>query len=187
MRISRKEKHAIQGRISFANAHCDHEQVLLEVARLLADESAGTKALGLFYRGEVYENQGYFEQATIDWRAALEHESEGTFLRCELHHRLGTARKESGDIKGANDWFRKALQTCVTGDYFSCHSTLVMFLGNNSRTIPSVDHDLTAAALDKSWAVLEFPGKPDLEDLPGSIIRLDEMFQELLQKTIRGT
>jgi tetratricopeptide (TPR) repeat protein len=182
--LSREERHKIEGRISYARAHRDYEQALLEIARLLADESAGMKALALFYRGEVNDDQGHFEEAKQDWLTAIEYEPEGTFLRCHLHHRLAVICEKMTDTEGANGWYRMAMHSCAVGEKFSCPSTLIGFIRNNSGSIASADRDLTASALSKSWSVLDFPGKPDLTDLPASINRLDAMFQALIVKTL---
>jgi hypothetical protein len=61
---------------------------------------------------------------------------------------------------------------------------LVEFLRINSGSISPTDHDLTAAALSKSWNIQEFPGQLDLSDVPGSINRLEEMFEKLKEETM---
>ncbi len=161
----------------------DFDGALGIVEKIIRLGSPEMGAEALLFGGMIRQDQGLFDDARRMWIAALEHASERKFLLYMLQHKIGDSYQIEGSIEKALFWYRAAIQTCVTGNEFSCDQTLTALLSILKNQIPRDDEEQIALAIEKSWRVLELPGTPDLTDLPNAVTKLNEGFLKLMIET----
>jgi hypothetical protein len=156
-----------------------------EIKRILSEGTPEMKGQALFYRGTMRKDEGAMADAKDDWLLALEYARDGTFLRYELEQHIGEALESLHMKPEAADWYRRALMTCSTGDEFSGNPTLTSLLRISEGQISPQDAALAASVLEKSWRVLELPGKPDVTHLAQAIDSLTAGFNVIIAQAKR--
>ena len=156
------------------------------IEEILLEGSPKVRAEALLFYGMVNQDQGLSEDARALWVDGLAQAGEGTFLKYLLQYNIGSSYQREGKFKNSLSWYRAAIQTCVSGDEFSCDQTLTSLLSLFEGEIPAKEKPQVTKAVEKSWNVLELPGSPDLTDLSLSIRMLNEGFSKLLADTIEG-
>jgi len=184
--LSENDFTAAQQRLVSAWHRGDLTTALSEIDAVLREGTAAMKGQSLFYRGMIRQSEGSLEEAKQDWLEALRYAQEGTFLRYELEHNLGEASEKMDALADACRWYRNALESCSTGEEFSGSRTLIAFMRLNGGSVSSDDNALLASVIQKSWAVLEVPGRPDLTNLAASVNALTNRFNEMIDEATAG-
>ena len=180
--LSKETFNEIQQRLVTAWHRGDLDRAFLEIETVMREGSPEMKGQCLFFRGMIYESNGSLNQARLDWLDALHYAEDGTFLRYELEMNIGAASEKLSTGDDALTWYRAALMTCVNGHEFSPHQALDAFRRLSGTEISPEDKPLLTTAVEKSWRVLELPGKPDQSDLTSSINQVTQSFNEIIEK-----
>lgn len=180
--LTKDEFSEAQQRLVSAWHKGDLARALAEIDSVLLEGTTEMKGQCLLYRGMINESQSSLDLAKRDWLEALQYGKEGTFLRYELEHNLGKACEGSGAVQEALSWYRTALKTCSTGKEFSGNRTLTAFMRLSGANVSPDDYALLALVIQKSWAVLEIPGRPDLADLAASVNELMTRFNKTINE-----
>jgi tetratricopeptide (TPR) repeat protein len=177
--LSHSDFFELQQRLVSAWHKGDVAKALAEVEVVLREGTTEMKGQCLFYRGMIREDENSLKVAMDDWVEALQYAQEGTFLRYELEHKMGEACERSGLAEEAAGWYRRALNSCLIGADFAGNRTLAAFL-RVAEQGSQEDRALFSSVIQKSWAILELPGQPDLTDFTASISLLESRFNEMV-------
>lgn len=182
--ITPKQFNVIVGRIRVAQGRGDFTEVYKLLEEINQNGTSEMIADGYLISGRTKRDHGLISEARTDWLEGVQHATEKTFTLYLLYRNIGASYKESKMNEEAVMWYGKALRTCADGEMFSGQLALMPYLELNEGTIPGEDRDVVAHVLQKSWRVHRFPGEPDLNNLPASILELEQRFTDLVEKTI---
>ncbi len=137
---------------------------------LSANTNPDLRSEALGFRAHFKEEMGDVSSAEADLTAARALIGP-TYARyvCEL--RLGRLCQKQRRDEEAASWYRNALQTCLEGPGISAGSALGEVVGaaKDVGSLTPDDRLLCTRAIERSWSVLRFAGKPDLSDLVSAI------------------
>jgi len=182
--LTRNEFNQALHRLNTALSKGDLTSAFSEIETVLREGSADMKGQCLLLRGEVKDRQGDLAEARQDWMDGLDYAGAGTFLRYCLERNIGRVCHRLGLEEEAMRWYRNAVTTCYRGDEFSGHRALVDLVKLNGGEISANDRDMYGSVIEKSWRVLDLPGTPNLDDLTGSLSKLDDGFRSLAEQII---
>ena len=180
------EFNEVVGKIRVAWAHRDFAGALAEIEAVNGNVTPEMTSHCLLLSGNIKEDQGLSVDARQDWLAAIPHSRGGSFGRHCLEYQIGRSYENAGQRADAQAFYRSAIQTCAYGDEFAGNQSLSAYLTLNDGQILSEDQDDVAAAIVKSWRVLELSGEPDLNDFSGAVIKLVEGLSEKVRKIKEG-
>ena len=168
------EYHAARQRMLIAWHKGDLADAQAALELVLSTGSPAMKAESLFYQGMMVEGRGELAEAKASWSTALQYAREGSFLKFQLEASLGAAFERDLQTAEAMKWFRTALETCCRGDQFAGSNALAGYLRISEGKIQLADEAVVACVVEKSWRVLDLPGKPDADDWATSAAELVE-------------
>lgn len=180
------EFNRVIGEIIFAWAHRDFIGALAKIDAVIDEITPEMKAHCLLFSGNIKDDQGLSSEARRDWLAAIPYCRAGSFDRHRLEYEIGRSYEKAALRNDALAFYRSAIQTCATGDEFAGNKALSAFLALNTGWISSEDEATVAAAIEKSWRVLELPGEPDLKNLPNAVTKLAEGFSDKVRQGKEG-
>jgi len=181
--LTQEEFEQILQRVTKAWSEGNVEEALSDQEHVLSDGNSEMKGQYLFYAGMIHEKNDELDQSKEDWLRAVEYVRQGTYLKYSIEENLGRANEKLGNIQEALIWYRHALRTCAEGTEFSGNRVLSSFLNLTKGAISEIDQPSVAAAVEKSWRVLEVPGIPNLRDLHGSINTISAWFSSKLRES----
>lgn len=154
---------------------------------VLSQGSLEMKAKFLFYQGTIKEEKGDPEAAWNSWSDGLQYARDGSFVRFQLELMLGNVCERQGRAREALEWFRKALETCCSGDEFAGNKALSGYLRLTNGKPQPEDESIIACVAQKSWRVLELPGAPDANDWTITVARLEEELQNKAEEIVNAS
>jgi len=181
--ISDKEFHVrCLGEIGAATAQHDYATAWALIERVMNEVSPEKQAHCFLLRGEIKNYQGKPDEARHEWFEGIPLSRPGSFGRLTIEYELGKSFEIEGQKEDALNYYLSAIKTCAEGEKFSGCQPLAAYLALNEGHIPQEYHDTVAMAVEKSWEVLEVPGRPDLDDLPNAINVLSEHLANLINQ-----
>lgn len=180
------EFNRVVGEIRFTWAHGDFVGAAARIEAVINELTPEMRAHCLLLKGQMMDDQGSASDARRDWLTAIPYSRAGSFGRYCLEYEVGSSYEKSALRLEAIGFYRSAIQTCADGDEFSCNKALSAFLTLNHGQIPSEDEMLVAAAVEKSWRVLELEGHPDLSDLSKAVAALADGFSDKVRRAKEG-
>lgn len=182
----RKEFDALLQAATFAWSQQDYKGAITILDRIPSAASRNWRSQGLYFRGLVNRDAGELEASLHDLENSLVLSDEESYLRHKLQVAIGEHFELIKDEKEALQWYRKALLSSLGPIEFSASDALSKFLRLCKKDIPHSDVAIVEKALVRSWDALGLPSKPDLSDLPSSIVKLELGFSDQLDNIISG-
>lgn len=180
--LSENEFNKFVEEIRFDWAQRHFTDALAKIESVMDRLTPQMKARCLLLRGEMKDEQGLPDDAREDWLTAIDYSIEGSYLRYLLEYEIGNSFQRAALLDKALLRYHKALESCANGDFFSGSSAAAAFLALNGGQIPVKYRSMIATVVEKSWAVLELPGNPQLRDLPQAIVSLIAGRDEKIRK-----
>lgn len=184
--ISEEEFDEIFAKITLMWNRREFAEALSKLEEVCQHATPEKKAQCLLYSGMIQQDQGLLEGARRAWLEAIPLSDEGTYLRCSLQNNIGKSLESEGRSEDAITWYRAAVQTCANGDEFAANNALNALIELNGGRVSKEDESAVAAALKKSWRVLELPGTPNLSNLPEAVKQLSEGFSNRFNEIINA-
>lgn len=162
------------------------DTALAGIERVLEEGTPDMKAESLLDRGMIRQSMGALAAARQDWIEGLRYAREGTYLRFRLEQGIGEAFAREELLGEALNWYKRALQTCSSGDEFAGLRALTAYLRLKGGNIEPGDDPLIASVVVKSWRVLELPGTPDLTNPQSATEELTAAFSKRVDEIIKN-
>lgn len=184
--LSEREFNTVLGTITYAWGQRDFIGALDKIEAVIGEVTPEMQAHCLLFRGMIKRDKGLPPEAHEDWLTAIPYSRAGSFVRCCLEYEIGKSFEKAVQIDDARVYYQSAIRTCAYGDEFAGNKPLTAFLRLNNGRIPSEDKAIVAAAVKKSWRVLELPGEPDLNNLSNAVTKLAEGFSDKVRQAKEG-
>lgn len=182
--MNQDEFDGLMGSITGAWAQRDFESAFSQLEAIVKRGSAEMKANALLFSGMIKESNKQLLDARQDWLEGIPHSPQGSFVRYNLQQNIGRSFENENSFAEAHKWYRAAIQTCANGGEFSGEKALVAYLSLHDGQIKDEDRNIFSVAVEKSWRILELPGRPSLDDLPKAVDKLTEHFETLVRDIV---
>lgn len=163
------------------------DTALAGIEKVLEEGTPDMKAESLLDRGRIKQSMGALAAARQDWTEGLRYARPGTYLRFCLEQSVGEGLEREGLLGEALGWYKRALQTCSSGDEFAGRRALTAYLRLKDGNVEPGDDALLASVVVKSWRVLELPGTPGLENLRSATEELTAAFSKRVDEIARDS
>lgn len=118
------------------------------------------------FRGDLHEEQGSREAAKADFQLAYSLSETPDYERYTLEIALGGLSESLGDLKTADAWYIRALETASADPTTSAASGLIRLLKlRRDQGLNEEERRLVEKVLRQSWHLLRVEGEPDFDDL----------------------
>ena len=146
----------------------DPATALADIQRVLNTGTAEQRGRALMYRGSMHEDAHDWLNARGDFIQAAGLLPPGSYARYTAELSVGHVCELNGERQEAFAWHRAALLTCSLAIEPFSGASAARGLMSLEPEIQPADRQLLRDVLAKSWRILQLPGEPDLDNLPGT-------------------